>query len=144
MLLRSLFPPKRITRIFILGIGLVIIVLGSWRGRNRPPVEGVIHNCDGSLSLKLNLHRESKNPDIRDTISFEVLDNNDKILFRCQTIASDRMRWRMGWDRENRIWLNSMDIGILCWEFDRTRDAWIEKSDLWKSVAPPDSVRIGD
>ena len=53
-------------------------------------------------------------------VKLTVVDGSGGVDFQVQTRASGRMWWQIGWGPNNRIWITSSDIGLLCW--DRQRD----------------------
>ena len=60
-------------------------------------------------------------------VKFEIRDSSGAVLHQEQTGASTRMRWRMYWDGNRRVVLESSDIGTYAWEQ--------QPDGKWKSVA---------
>jgi len=49
-------------------------------------------------------------------VKFEIQDSAGQLLYAEQTRASARMRWSVGWDGNERVVLESSDIGTYAWE----------------------------
>jgi len=122
-------------------IAVSISLVSAWRLLSR---ESDLHipSPTGDCVLHAFVNDGMSSPERKTLIGFVIKDKTQRTIFSCQTIASDRMRWRIGWDAINRVWLNSQDIGYLVWEFDPVRQTWRELPDGWRKLPAPDSVSL--
>src|SRR5258708_39047870 len=74
-----------------------------------------ISSPDGSLSLLTSVEQSRQDPKTYLCVVFEVRDRSGKTLYRENTHASDTMRWRMVWESNDRVRLDSSDIGTCHW-----------------------------
>ena len=122
-------------------IAVSISLVAAWCLRNSE-FDPRIPSPTGDYVLQAFVNDGSTAPEWKTLIGFTIKDKTQRTVFGCQTIASDRMRWRIGWDAMNRVWLNSRDIGYLVWEFDPVRQTWRELPDGWRKLPAPDSVSL--
>ena len=105
---------RRWCRINMLRLSLVIfflaLVLGCSRDRRGP-----IPSPSSSLYLHTLVERSRKDPGEYLSIVFEIRDRSGKVLHRENTRASNNSRWNVSWLSDDRIRLDSGDIGIHHW-----------------------------
>ncbi len=100
----------------------VLIVVLTERRHGKPPVL----SPDGSMSLITRIEESRQDPGAFLCVVFAIRDRSGRILHEENTGASDRMRWDLSWDSNERIRLKSSDIGTYHWQ--RQRDAsWKEE-----------------
>ncbi len=75
-----------------------------------------IPSPDGRLVLVTMVNTDRTDPTIYLCVRFQILDDSGHILYEEQTRASARMRWTMRWDGNERVVLESSDIGTYVWE----------------------------
>ena len=79
---------------------------------------------DDDYTLVATVNRSKADMATYKCIKLTVVDGSGGVILRKQTRASDRMRWQVGWGPNDRIWITSSDVGVLCW--DRQRDgSWL-------------------
>jgi len=70
---------------------------------------------DGSMNLVTSVEQSRQDPQAYLCVVFEIRDQTGKTLYRENTHASVRMRWNMSWASNDRIRLDSSDIGTHYW-----------------------------
>lgn len=110
----------KLDRMRIIWIGLIILLLTLFgcRGQTRQydDFPQVIHSADNQLVLVIDLNQSKSDPTKYLCLKFTIQDTNGNVLYQEQTGASVMTRWEMAWDKDNRVWLNSADIGTYYWE----------------------------
>jgi len=82
---------------------------------------------DGQLVLVTSINTSQADMTKYLCVKFEIRDSSGTVLYQEQTGASTRMKWRMYWDGNRRVVLESSDIGTYAWEQ--------QPDGKWKSVA---------
>ncbi|OPZ87702.1 MAG: hypothetical protein BWY76_00336 [bacterium ADurb.Bin429] len=118
-------PPRSPWKIILLvlaalvGLGVVIAggfaLLVAYAFSYSPSASQHIPSKDGKYILVTSVITDKANPQYTH-VTFTVQDAAGKTVFSEVTGASDRMKWRMYWGDNYRIWLNSSDIGSYCWD----------------------------
>ncbi len=96
----------------LLGITILFLLLGCTETASN----NSIPSPDGSLTLVTSINRSKDDLTKYLCVRFQIVDSAGKVIYEEQTGASDRMRWSMQWDGNDRIVLDSSDIGTLVWE----------------------------
>ena len=110
--------------ILLMIIGLIALVCGC---SSRTPTPKPIQSPDGQLVLVTSINTSKDDMTKYLCVRFEIRDSSGVVLHQEQTGASTRMRWRMYWDGNRRVVLESSDIGTYAWEQ--------QPDGKWKSVA---------
>lgn len=121
---------------------LIVASAASSAGGCRKRAEAPPRSPDGALAIYSFVNDGRADPKLVTLIGFEVRDDKGAVHVRRQTIASDRMRWRMGWDADGRVWLNSRDIGYLCWVRKPGSMEWEKVENAMRHLPIPDSVKL--
>ncbi|HSY74442.1 MAG TPA: hypothetical protein VK810_03145 [Dongiaceae bacterium] len=95
---------------FLLSI-IFVLVLFAGCSQKMPTVM----SPDSSMSLVTSVEQSQQDPQTYLCVVFEIRDQAGKILHRENTHASVRMRWNMSWESNNRIRLDSSNIGTHHW-----------------------------
>jgi len=74
-----------------------------------------IPSPDGSLTLVTSIEQSHADPKTYLCVVFEIRDRSGHVLHRENTRASDVMRWKMVWESNESIRLDSSDIGPSRW-----------------------------
>ena len=82
-----------------------------------------IPSPDGNLTLITSINRSKEDPTKYLCVKFQIVDSTGKMLYEEQTGASDRMRWSMRWEDNQRVVLDSSDIGTIVWE-QQADESW--------------------
>ena len=90
---------------------LFLLASGCSRGHGRAPIP----SPDGSMTLHARIEQSRNDPVTYRCVIFEIRDGSGRILHTENTRASDTMRWKMSWVSDNRIRLESSDIGTYEW-----------------------------
>ena len=90
---------------------LVLLATGCGRGQGPSPIS----SPEGSMLLETRVEQRGDDPATYLCVTFEVRDRAGCILHTENTRASNTMRWKMSWVSENRIRLESSDIGTRDW-----------------------------
>ncbi len=90
---------------------MLFLLLGCTERRSNS-----ISSPDGSLTLVTSINDSQEDPTKYLCVKFQIVDSTGMVLYEEQTGASDRMRWSMQWDGNQRVVLNSSDIGTVAWE----------------------------
>jgi len=99
----------------------VLLILGSLAGCIWPKSdsESSIPSPDGRFVLVTTINRDKTDPTVYLCVKLKILDDSGNVLYEEQTRASDRMRWTAKWDGNERVVLESSDIGTYVWELGR-------------------------
>jgi len=81
--------------------------------RKAPP--GPVLSPDGNLTLVTTIDPSRADPAAYLCVVFEIRDPTGKVLHKENTRASDLHRWKMSWDSNEVIRLESADIGTRFW-----------------------------
>jgi hypothetical protein len=95
---------------------VALAVTGCKKSASSSPVA----SPDGKFVLVASINRSKANMLTYLCVVLDIRDSNGASLQTIQTGASDRLKWKVAWDRNNRIWLDSSDIGVYCWEKSRS------------------------
>jgi hypothetical protein len=90
---------------------LCVLVAGCASRQGRPPIA----SPDGSMTLHTRVNQSRDDPGAYLCIIFEIRDRSGRVLHSENTRASDLMRWDMAWVSDDRVCLESSDIGTSCW-----------------------------
>jgi hypothetical protein len=74
-----------------------------------------IASPDGSMTLNTRIEQSRSDPATHLCVIFEIRDSSGRILHSENTRASDAMSRRMSWVGDDRIRLESSDIGTYHW-----------------------------
>lgn len=86
-----------------------------------------IASPDRSHALRIQVETSQSDPRKYLCVKFEIVDAQGRVEYAVQTGASDVMRWSLDWDGNDRVVLNSSDIGRRTWlRGDDGR--WVEAS----------------
>jgi hypothetical protein len=108
----------------IASLSLLFLLTSGCRGR---PGHAPIPSPDGSMRLHTRVEQSRSDPATHLCVIFEIRDSSGRILYSENTKASDVMRWRMSWVGDDRIRLESSDIGTYHWR--RQADGgWVKES----------------
>jgi len=77
----------------------------------QPPIT----SPNGSLTLQTSIEHSRSDPGAYLCVVFEIRDRAGKVLHRENTRASNNSRWSMRWIGNDRIRLDSGDIGTYDW-----------------------------
>jgi hypothetical protein len=75
-----------------------------------------IPSPDGHLILVTAINHDKTDLRTYLCVKFQITDNAGHVLYEEQTYASNRMKWDIKWDGNERIVLDSSDIGTYTWE----------------------------
>lgn len=91
-------------------LGLAFAGCGTRRTQPAP-----ISSPDGTMTLHSWIEQDRSDPKAYLCVVFQVCDRAGQILKTENTLASDRMRWDLTWDGNDRVVLRSSDIGTYHW-----------------------------
>ncbi len=98
----------------------VLLILGGLAGCFSPKSDSnSIPSPDGRFVLVTTINRDKTDPTAYLCVKLKILDDSGNVLYEEQTRASDRMRWTVKWDGNERVVLESSDIGTYVWELGR-------------------------
>ena len=110
----TIIHPRRSLVRFLLGCLLLTLSLACGRGA---PSEKLFPSPDGRLALAVSINQSQADPTTYLCLYIEVRDaETGGVLYREQTSASNRSTWSVEWYGSSLVWLNSSDVGLLCWE----------------------------
>lgn len=96
----------------VFGLALVGLLAAGCGGRQgRPPVP----SPDGTMTLHTRIERSRRDPGAYLCVILEIRDRSGRVLHSENTRASDAMRWDVSWISNDRIRLESSDIGTYDW-----------------------------
>jgi len=75
-----------------------------------------IPSPDGSLTLVTSINQDRADRTAYLCVKFQIFDKAGQVVYEEQTHASDRMIWTMKWEGDQRLVLESSDIGTYAWE----------------------------
>jgi hypothetical protein len=108
----------------IVRLSLVLLLAAGCEGRRE---RAAIPSPDGSMTLRTRIEQSRKDPFTYLCVVFEIRNGSGRILHTENTGASNTMRWNMTWVADDRIRLESSDIGT--YEWGRQADgSWVKKS----------------
>jgi hypothetical protein len=67
------------------------------------------------MTLHTRVNQSRDDPGAYLCVIFEIRDRSGRVLHSENTRASDLMRWDMAWVSDDRVCLESSDIGTSCW-----------------------------
>jgi hypothetical protein len=91
---------------------LCVLVAGCGARMTNP----AIPSPDGSVTLHTRIEQSRADPGAYLCVIFEIRDRSGRVIHAENTRASDRMRWKLSWVSNDRIRLNSSDIGTYEWK----------------------------
>ena len=102
----------------------LVLVLASGCGgrRERAPIP----SPDRSMTLHTRIEQSRKDPITHLCVVFEIRDGSGRILHTENTGASNTMRWKMAWVANDRIRLESSDIGTYEWK-RQANGSWVKE-----------------
>ena len=112
---------------FRIALGLAVLLSVACR-QDGQDLEG-IPSPDGRFRLVVHIQDG--------TVVFTINDAANAVLHVQDTRASHYQRWKVGWDDDGRVWLNSSDIGTYVWE-EQADGSWKE---VGKPGPMPDSMK---
>ena len=92
----------------LLGLGLLVGCSAAQPNATPSP--------DGRFVLLTTINADKTDPTVYLCVKFQIMDEAGHLLYEEQTRASDRMRWTMKWAGNERVVLESSDIGTYTWE----------------------------
>ena len=92
--------------------GLLLLIAGCGSRVTAPPIP----SPDGSMTLHTRIERSKADLVTYLCVIFEIRDRSGRVIHTENTRASDRMRWKLSWVSNDRIRLNSSDIGTNEWK----------------------------
>jgi hypothetical protein len=121
----------------ICAVGLAILIQLNVNGCGQSPsISLPIPSPDGRLLLKSGVNHDPKDPARYLRVIVEIKDLYGKTIFREITPASDTMRWSIQWIGNDKVLLDSSDIGkYVIRRIDNSR--WIsgfENSQIQSSI----------
>ncbi len=122
--------------IFLFVLAWAFLLSGSACRKNH--VSAPLPSPSGLYSVVSRVNREDEESKTFLYVVLEIRDKSGSILQSFQTRASDRMKWKIAWDKQDRLWLDSSDIGTYYWEppsWAELSYADMKKKD--KDVVPP-------
>lgn len=93
----------------MLPVLLFLVALGCSSGTPEIP------SPDGLLKIVTSVERNNADPAAYRCVILEIRDAAGRVIFRENTRASDTHRWSLTWISNDRIRLESSDIGTYCW-----------------------------
>lgn len=102
------------------GIVMLFLLLGCTERRSHS-----VSSPDGTLTLITSINNSQEDPTKYLCVKFQIVDSTGRVLYEEQTGASNRMRWRIQWDGNTRVVLDSSDIGTVAWE-QQVNGSWHE------------------
>jgi len=90
---------------------LILLVAGCSGGAGRPPIP----SPDGTMTMHTRIDQSRDNPCVSLCVILEIRDRSGRVLHSENTRASNTMRWNMSWVSDDRIRLESADIGTYDW-----------------------------
>ena len=76
-----------------------------------------------SPSGEFSLHVLNPDPAKRTLLSFEIKDQNALVVYRSEQLFDNRSTTYWLWDKENRVWVYSGDVGTYFWA-QQTDGSW--------------------
>ena len=101
---------------------LTSLLAGCGGVPGRPPIP----SPDGSMMLHTRIEQSRVDPRAYLCVVFEIRDGSGRVLHAENTRASDRMRWNMSWVSDDRIRLESSDIGTYYWR-KQADGGWVKE-----------------
>jgi hypothetical protein len=96
----------------VFGLSLLcLLVAGCGSRQGRPPVP----SPDGTMMLHTRIEQSRQDPGAYLCVILEIRDRSGHVLYSENTRASDAMRWNVSWVSNDRIRLDSSDIGTYDW-----------------------------
>ena len=93
-------------------VGLITFVLVCFIACGQSPSTSVsIPSPDGRLLLESSVNQSTADPANYLRVVVEIKDLYGNMVFRETTPASDTMRWSLKWVSNNKVFLDSADIG---------------------------------
>lgn len=102
-------------RLSLFAAGFLVVFPFQGCGRS-PSRSQTIHSPDGSLVLATSVETSQKDPRKYLCIVLEIRDKTGKLLHSENSGASATMRWQVSWLANDRIRLDSSDIGAFHWQ----------------------------
>lgn len=134
---------RRRLSVYVVLVIVVGIQFQSGCKRNAKPSSlSSITSNDGRYTVLPSINHDKNDRSKFLLIEFDIMTADGSIVCRKQTGASSRMRWEFAWDRDNRLWMYSGDIGTYCWEV-QTSGEWMKMffSEMAKrGVKPPPPI----
>ena len=93
-----------------------VCVVASLAGCSRPRTLAPLKSPDGTMTLVPGVNASHADPVTYGCVQFTIQDAHGKVLHREQTHAADRMRWSLAWSGNDKVILNSSDIGTSAWQ----------------------------
>ena len=88
----------------------LVVFFGCGRGGQSPT-----RSPGGIYTLHTSIERSRRDPGGYLCVVFEIRDSAGKVLHTENTRASDNSRWRINWVSDDKIRLESSDIGTYHW-----------------------------
>jgi hypothetical protein len=111
---------------------VVLLVVALSAGCRRRP-QSLIPSPNGFMTLHTWIENRKSDPTTYLCVVFQIRDENGRVLHEENTRASDAMRWRMSWDSDNVVRLESSDIGTYFWQ--------LQPNGNWEKLSRPISER---
>ena len=111
---------------------LILLVSGCRGGQERKPIP----SPDGSMTLHTRVEQSQSDPRLYRCVIFEIRDGSGRVLHTENTRASDLSRWTVSWVGNDRIHLESSDIGAYEWR-RQTDSRWLRALAQSSAGGPP-------
>jgi hypothetical protein len=107
----------------LLGLSLLcLLVAGCGSHSGQPPIS----SPDGAMTLHTRIEQSRADPGAYLCVIFEIRDRLGRVQHSENTRASAIMRWNMSWVSDDRIRLESSDIGTYHWRKHRD-GSWVQE-----------------
>ena len=111
---------------------LVLLVAGCGSRQGRPPIP----SPDRTMMLHTRIEQSRQDPVAYLCVIFEIRDRSGRLLYSENTRASDTMRWNVSWISNDRIRLESSDIGSYDWQ-KQPGGGWVREPATKSPVGRP-------
>ena len=117
-------------RVWVTGVVVVAVLAGCEKKAGKGQYEAVPGEAAVAPSGKYILEAEIVYENGLPYYCFTVLENEPEreVLFACpDRFAARHMTWVL-WDKEDRVWVYSGDIGVFYWQCDPVSEEWRKRT----------------